>query len=134
MIDGRLSLLCQETRALLGDFTRLEIETLVFFITKFHEEIGYPYALGGVHGICSHCHCFECYRKFFTIFESFSDKKKKVIDQVMDEIDAAEGNQEEEHEQEEELKNEQEEGVKKEKTGGKAGGKKKASGKRSSRK
>lgn len=89
MIDGRLSLLCQETRALLGDFTRLEIETLVFFITKFHEEVGYPYARGGVHGICSHCHCFECYRKFFTIFESFSDKKKKVIDQVMDEIDAA---------------------------------------------
>ncbi|CAG7886472.1 unnamed protein product [Brassica rapa] len=39
LIEDRLSLLCQETRDLVGNFSRLEKEILGFFITKFPEEV-----------------------------------------------------------------------------------------------
>ena len=71
LIEDRLSLLWQETRDLVGNFSRLEKEILGFFITKFPEEVGDPYARGGIHRMCFHCHCFHCYQRFFTIFESF---------------------------------------------------------------
>lgn len=71
LIEDRLSLLCQETKDLVGNFSRLEKEILGFFITKFPEEVGDPYARGGIHRMCFHCHCFHCYQRFFTIFESF---------------------------------------------------------------